>query len=403
MHIALFSPGWPLAHFHNGIVTFVDAVRPELEKLGHKVSVFSGDVRGPCGENIHDLRPGKISGVSKKIVNKVLFRTQTVFDYADAIANRILKVHARDPIDIIEMEESFGWCARIKRLTGIPVLVKLHGPAFLSLVDGQLESTEGALRIRLEGQALREVGMIASPSLRTMEQTLTKYGVVPRVKERIVNPIRACGDSRKWSIDQSDSDSILFVGRIDRRKGADIVLDAFAELSKKKPDLRLTMVGPDNGIVGHDGTLMNFKAYCRYALPSLLSANVDYRGGMVNDDITELRLKARVTVVASRWENQGYSLLEAMNLGCPIVCSDTGGSPESIFDEVTGLLARSEDAIDFGHKIGYLLDNPSLASRIGARAHRHIVEKHSAFEVARSSVELYRRVVHESKVGSVVR
>ena len=36
MHIALFSPGWPLELFHNGIVTFVHAMRPELEALGHR-------------------------------------------------------------------------------------------------------------------------------------------------------------------------------------------------------------------------------------------------------------------------------------------------------------------------------------------------------------------------------
>jgi glycosyltransferase involved in cell wall biosynthesis len=100
-----------------------------------------------------------------------------------------------------------------------------------------------------------------------------------------------------------------------------------------------------------------------------------------------------VTVVASRWENPGYTLLEAMLQGCPVVSTDAGGCPESVLNGVTGRLAKSEDVEDYVAQLRLVLDDPEGAAALGAAARHHVADQHSAAIVAAKSVDLYARVV----------
>ena len=55
MHIALFSPAWPIGRAPNGIVTYVDALRTGLHAQGHRVSIVSPDVGDMPGAAVHQV------------------------------------------------------------------------------------------------------------------------------------------------------------------------------------------------------------------------------------------------------------------------------------------------------------------------------------------------------------
>jgi glycosyltransferase involved in cell wall biosynthesis len=112
-----------------------------------------------------------------------------------------------------------------------------------------------------------------------------------------------------------------------------------------------------------------------------------------NREVAKLRANAMVTVVASRWENPGYTLLEAMFQGCPVVSTDAGGCPESVINGVTGRLAKSEGPDDFAVQLCAMLDDPEAAKVMGQAARRHVTELHSAARVAAESLALYERVI----------
>ena len=187
------------------------------------------------------------------------------------------------------------------------------------------------------------------------------------------------------------------VGRFDRRKGGDVILTAFKELLAERPNLKLVFVGPDYGLHQPGGEVVGFDAYRDALFPPELRGRVDFRGRMAHHEISALRPRAAVTVIASRWENQGYTALEAMLQGCPVVCSDAGGCPESVIHGKTGLLARSEDAADFAAKLKAMLDDPAAAAAMGAAARRHVLEHHSAERVARQSLALYERMIANAR------
>ncbi len=395
MHVALFTPGWPLGRYHNGIVTYVHWMRRELESLGHRVSVFSRtDDPSTVDPHLHVVRRGVAGQIVRRVFRHRFPIERDIFEWGRVIGASMLDLHKRDPIDVIEMEESFGWSADVSRITGIPVLVKLHGPAFLSLVEEELGTPMGQERVRREGVALASATAIAAPAESTLSQTLVHYGLDPAIREHVVNPMALVDDGApRWRLDACDRQTILFVGRFDRRKGGDVVLQAFALLLAQRPALTLVFVGPDDGLLQPDGSRVGFAAFRDSTLPPELRERVEFRGRMQNREIGELRARAMVTMVASRWENQGYTALEAMYQGCPVVCSDVGGNPESVIQGRTGLLARSADAADFAAQIGKLLDDPALAARLGAAARAHVIEHHAAGKVANASLALYQRVI----------
>jgi len=107
MHIALYSPAWPLQRFQNGIITYVHAMKNGLERLGHRVSVFTPVLHeSGIEDHVHHVDAGKQSLWTRAARRLLQPRRTFETDHdrlAMAIAAAILRVHARDPIDLIEM------------------------------------------------------------------------------------------------------------------------------------------------------------------------------------------------------------------------------------------------------------------------------------------------------------
>jgi glycosyltransferase involved in cell wall biosynthesis len=394
MHIAYWSPAWPLEKFQNGIITYVHWMKSELERRGHKVSVFTdGEDLSANDPDIHYVRRRFRDRALRRVSRIWQLPEFNVFDYSAAIASAISATHRGDPIDIIEMEESFGWFADIGRRTSLPLVVKLHGPAFLTMPTSERDTPFGREKIAREERALRLATAIISPSVSTLTKTVERYRLKPKEVRQIVNPIGVDIKLPLWSLDKCEHNTILYVGRFDKIKGADILLDAFALILKSRPASRLVFVGPDFGMPAMDGKYIQFDAYCALHFPPEFRRFVDFRGRLSIQEIATLRTRAMLTVVASRSENQPYAVLEAMLQGCPVVSTDAGGCPEIIASGETGLLARSEDASDFAQQILEMMERPEKAAALGFAARRHVIDNYAPAKVADSAVEMYERVI----------
>src|ERR1700761_5576305 len=109
MHIAFWAPAWPIEKFSNGIITYVHWMKRELERRGHRVSVFTREV----DSSVRDPSIYLVKGhpfwdrIKRRLSRTPASVEQGIFNYSATIAARIRQVHRRDPIDIVEMEESF--------------------------------------------------------------------------------------------------------------------------------------------------------------------------------------------------------------------------------------------------------------------------------------------------------
>jgi len=405
MHIAFLSPSWPPGLYPNGIVTYVDWMRRGLTAQGHRVSVFSGAIpRAGSGDpSLHPIERSPAGRIADTIKFRLLRQRRSVFDGADMIADSIRKVHRSDPFDVIEMEESFGWAASVARQTGIAMVVKLHGPAFMHLVAEDLATPDGQEKVRREGVALAGLPVIIAPARFTLRETLARYGLQPKIALQVVNPVALAEGAPLWQLETCQRDTVLFVGRFDKVKGGDIVLRAFQRLLARRPQLKLVFVGPDNGLVQPDGSTVRFDAFLNSLGDPALSRAVSYLGRRAPHEVAALRTTAMVTVVASRHENQAYTVLEAMLQGCPVVCTDNSGSSESVEHEVSGLLAQTEDTADMARQIERIVDDPALARSLGAAARAHVLSTHALDAVVAQTTEVYRQAIALQRSGGVTR
>jgi len=152
-------------------------------------------------------------------------------------------------------------------------------------------------------------------------------------------------------LNDADPERILFVGRFDRHKGGDLIIDAFGRVLQDVPEARLWFVGPDRGYIDANGRTWHIEEYLRDRLPGALeSKRVEWLGAQPFASLAPLRRKALVCVVCPRYENLPLVVLETMALGCPLVAASVGGIPEVIDDHANGLLHCAGSSDDLALK-----------------------------------------------------
>ena len=344
MHIAFFSPSWPPGGVANGVVTYVDAMSEELRRLGHEVSVITPDgiFDGPSQER----RPIPAGPLDRWRRQFDRLRKETGFA-AGKIKRAFADLHRHHPIDIIEMEETFGWFGEVAKL-GIPLVVRLHGPCFRApiWVDSSRRTRWLRNRERRERHALEAARAISSPARLTLEETNAAYRIAAPIQEVRVNPVRVASPEESWSAQACDPHSLLWVGQFTYAKGADILLGAFSQLVDQWPDLRLDIVGPDTGI-DVEGQRYRFDDYCAKFLEPGVLERVRMHGLLKPAEIRPMRARAGLTLITSRSEVFPYILAEAMASASPVVSTRWGGEQEIIRHGESGWIARdnSPDAV----------------------------------------------------------
>lgn len=143
---------------------------------------------------------------------------------------------------------------------------------------------------------------------------------------------------------------LLFVGRLERRKGLEHAVRAFAHLKTRHPSLRLVVVG--------DGPE---RERCQELLPAGLRVDVDMLGRVSDSDLPRCYASADVFVApATGGESFGIVLLEALAAGTPVVASDLPGFRSVVDDGRTARLVAPGDARGLADAVDALLSNPTL-------------------------------------------
>ena len=125
---------------------------------------------------------------------------------------------------------------------------------------------------------------------------------------------------KKYGIND-DEKILLFLGRIHQIKGIDLLINVFADLTKKLDDLRLVIVGPDDG----------YLATVKKQIDNLNIGNkVLVTGPLYEPDKLEAYVDADVYVLPSRYETFPVSVLEACACGTSVIVTDRCGIADSV-------------------------------------------------------------------------
>jgi glycosyltransferase involved in cell wall biosynthesis len=213
----------------------------------------------------------------------------------------------------------------------------------------ELDDPQNKLTCAMEDYCLRLADKTIAPTISAWKQTQERLdltfepGIIP-------NLVTADFFTDKETVfDRQQSRTILFVGRLDHHKGADLLLRSFLSHyggGNAEPPL-LRFVGRD-GFCKHYGS--TFLEYWQRRIPENLKGCIEFSGQLDPLQVQRHLAEATLSVFPSRWEVFGIVCLEAMASGCPVVVSSHTG-----LTEVVGEGFR-EFRLDFEHNGSLLFE-----------------------------------------------
>jgi len=272
----------------------------------------------------------------------------------------------------------------VGRLLDIPVVVTTHGSDAFGL--------RSRPATRLKRWTLKHCAAWTANSRQTAD-------ALPVDSLGTRNEIIPMGiDVRHFSHDRPHSDkqvdrgaTLLYVGRFARVKGIETLLEAFARVLEKRPDVRLLLVG--------DGAQRPFlETECKRLD---IVDRVTFHGMATYDELPALYAQADLFILPSRpqpggeTEGQGLVCLEAAAAGLPVIASDTGGIRQFVRDGITGRLVPPGDPEALAETILEIMGNPSEAAALATRAQTE-ARKHDWSIIAERFSRLYETVVKHS-------
>jgi len=170
---------------------------------------------------------------------------------------------------------------------------------------------------------------------------------------------------KKFSIDDNEK-IVLYLGRIHRIKGIDVLLKAFSHVAKTSEDAKLVVVGPDDG----------YLSVCKDLAKRLnLEGKVLFAGPLYGKAKLEAYVDADMFALPSRYEIFGNVILESYACSKPVIVTRVGGLKEIVFNGKTGLIVKPGDVKGLASAMFILLTDDRTRISMGMRARRVVEEK----------------------------
>lgn len=315
-----------------------------LAKLGHKVDVLILEEKG-----LTQKRNLKIENEKSSLVNEIrhsYYRIPKMNNLNIKLFIRkykkLLKTYLeRNLPNVIHVHSSI-WAgvvvAEIAKENKIPFIITEHRSLFLKeslpfnekLILSVKNALDSASKVLVVSAAMKE--KLHSYTNNTIE-------VLPNmVDTNFFKPLE----------NKKENKEIVFVtvGNLNRLKGYDILINAFAEIVQTNKNVVLKIVGQGEEFSGIQRLTKKLK----------LAKNIQFSGYKTKQELLAIYQNADVFISSSRFESFGVVIIEALSCGLPIVVTNSGG-PSDIVNNQNGYLAENENANSLQAKIQLMIDN----------------------------------------------
>jgi glycosyltransferase involved in cell wall biosynthesis len=329
LHVVYVYP--PKSKVADGITNVAFMVTQELARRGDEVVVYTSDMLDLHGNSSIKPESKMINGV-KVYYLKSFWRFKTLI-----VTPSILPLLYRDigKFDIIHVHDcrSFqGICtyffAKVKK---VPYVFQPHGSYLFSLNDSIPKHIAKVVLDKLVSNRVVQ-GSSKIIALNEAEADQCRSAGIPKEKIAIIpngidlskyNNLPLKGAFKK-RFNMCDDKIVLFLGRIHKIKGIDILVRAFAEVVKKDASVKLVIVGPDDGFLNEVNSLINSLG---------ITDKVLIVGPLYGEEKFEAYADADVFVLPSIYDTFPMSVLEAAASGIPIILSASCGIAEYFIDD----------------------------------------------------------------------
>jgi len=346
MKIALVSP-YDFAT-PGGVVSHISCLEQQFTRMGHEVKIIA-----PASKAIYTIgdrfirigtpRPVPVSGSMARITLSL------------HLESRIKEIFEREKFDICHLHEPLMpmLCTTVLRLKRCPMVGTFHasgGKPWYTMFSPVIKWYLDRWFSKLDGRIC-----VSQPAYNYINKYFpSDYLIIPNgidthLFNNGVKPISTFNDNKN---------NILFVGRLEKRKGFDYLLEAYRLIKPEMPDCRLIQVGP-----GVRLRRQYEKRIKQYKIP-----DVNFMGYVAYEELPAFYKIADVACFpATGWESQGLVLLEAMAVGKPVIASNIEGYTTVLTDGVEGIAVPPRNAEKLAEAILKLIKDKKLRQEMGAR------------------------------------
>ena len=399
MRVLLVTRFYPPDTGGGGIAAYAYYLAHGLQRAGHSVRVISRMaahsqptqvVEGVEVSRIQALtfpyrfRRVPVAGAYLRFCNDLL--------YAAAVRKQLLHLTTDFRPDLVEYAdidaESFFHPFEVS-----PAVIKLHTPHFvLKRFYNNVETPYDTTSICwLEKKAILSANGLSSPSRYLAKAVAQEYGLNPRGIIQVPNPIDTDFFSPGYQLDES-TPTVLYVGRLERRKGVITFAHAVPLIAQRYPQVRFVLLGADRSSPTGGSEQAELMAFFR---EQGVEHRVEFRGHAAPEVFREYYRRATVFVMPSLFENCPYTLLEAMSCGRAVVVSRAYGMKEMIIDGESGLFFMPGDAADLAEKVLLLLHDRLLRTKLGRSARATVQERYALDVATRQTISFYEMVLDQ--------
>lgn len=366
------------ASFHpyaGGVEEHTRQVAHSLSQRGHEVEVWTVDRGERLGSRVVDgllVRYLPTPLPARSATAMVRFAAQ-----APLAAARWWRAHRRFDPDLLQVH-CFGpngvYADRLARATRTPLVVSSHGETFM---DDQNIFERSALMNASLRRALQRAAAVTACSQSALDDLRTRFGLA-------AGTVVWNGVDLSYGAVRGDREGppvVFAVGRVERMKGFDLLLEAFA---------RPEVPGDALLVIGGDGSVREELMALAHRLG--VAERVSFPGRLTPEEVARRMTDATVVVVPSRREAFGIVALEAWRAGTPLVATSRGGPSEFVRSGIDGLLVDPENAAELAAAIVSVLTDRELARRLADEGLRS-VEKFTWSAVTDQYLSLFDEVV----------
>jgi glycosyltransferase involved in cell wall biosynthesis len=187
---------------------------------------------------------------------------------------------------------------------------------------------------------------------------------------------------------------VLFAGRLEPRKGPDILLKAIPLVVREVPDIHFTFLGNDCPTATSPSFMGEARSFIEQ---NGLSRHVAFKQHVPLFSLPSEYNAVHISVVPSRYDTSPYVCQEAMACGRAVIGTTSGGMPEYLNHGEAGLLVPPEDPAALAQAIIALAKQPERRRRLGAAARQRVEQRYERRRIAALTIALYESAIADQR------
>jgi glycogen synthase len=397
LRICFVTPEYALHPPYGGIATYTRQAARWLAAHGHEVHVILVSRVGPHGTEddagvivntvpTRRIRPRRLLAYAGSVPGLAFLREAyagwNLLEDTLGAWKAVDRLSRPRPFDVIEVADfsGLGFWGTFRPGCRAPILVRSHGYVNLALRSSNWAGAR--FQLALERYSVRHADFVLAVSAERVQHYRAAFGVDSAKIGALVSGISIADEPEAEArTDQPNTGvTILYIGRVELRKGCDILFEALKSVHQQHPWVRAVFVGPIA-----DNMQRSFADFLNETTPW-----VRYQGVVPQQQVVDYLRQGDMIVLPSRFESLPRVLIEALAAGVPQIASSANGIPEIVEDGVTGFIVDPITPEGFAEAILRLSSSANLRALMSQRSRDRALAKFEINTVMEKQVLVYR-------------